>query len=717
MKNQVLLFVLLLIAPIATYSQFTDAQIEEFTQTASEQELVERNSILLMDGSFYQSIIVANKLLEMDKERPNYNYRKGYAVMRLSGNYEKSKPYFEKAILSTSKNYDAFSSKEQSSPVDSYFYLGRCHHFTEDIEKARKFYAEFIEKAPKKSELVPIAELTLVQCDVAEEFMKYPRNYEILNLGEGINTENPEYAPVVSLDGKSLYFTTRRLREDKSNEDIRDPETNMFNEDIYLSVRNENGTWGRAEILDFCLPERNDASIAVSTDERRIYLYRDDRGNGDIFFSEFQDGRFRNIEPLDIEGVNTDAWEPHITVSMDGLAKYFVSDREGGFGGRDIYRVVKLPNGKWSEPQNLGPKINSPYDEDAPFIAVDNKSLYFASNGKNSMGGFDVFLSILNDEGEWSDPINLGYPFNSMGDDIYYTTTADGFRGYLSSFRPGGNGEKDIYQITNDYLGIDNVAILAGKISVDEGQKIPEDVAISINCLNCGDKFDRTIYPRISDGVFLTNLLPCRKYEVVFHYGDDDNRTEFYREIIETDCDDDYQQIDMDVFLDVPTMSIIDPDAQEEDIVYAYAPVHFEHFFGYNNKRLNDNHKELNEFIQIIQSQLAEGRESVEIFIESSASKVPTQTFGSNMKLAERRAEVIKEMLNRIISDNPDLKDKVKVSVTKASVNGPSYAGDPNNIEKYGPFQYIKLNVRGIGENELKEQSIRSKDDVLKGKF
>jgi tetratricopeptide (TPR) repeat protein len=717
MKNFVLLFLGLVLVQYSSIGQYSDAQIRDFVETASESDLVQRNTLLLTDEYYFQSIIVADKLLEIDSERPNYNYRKGYAIIRLSADYKKAKPFFENASKSTSKNFDAFSTKETSAPVDSYYYLGRCYHYEEDIEKARQYYREFVEQANNNSELIPIAELTLKQCDQAEEFMKYPRNYEIINLGQQINSTNPEYAPVVSLDGKSLYFTSRRLREDKSNEDIKDPETNMFNEDVYVSKKENNGKWGEAKVLDFCLPERNDASIAVSTDERTIYLYRDDQGNGDIFYSDFVDGRFRDITSIDANGVNTDAWEPHITVSADGSAKYFVSDREGGFGGRDIYRIVKLPNGEWSEPQNLGPRINTPHDEDAPFLAVDNKTLYFASNGEKSMGGFDVFITVLDDEGVWSDAINLGYPFNSMGDDIYYTTTADGYQGYLSSFRSGGSGEKDIYQITNDYLGVDNVALLAGKINVAEGEKIPEDVAITINCLNCGDRFERTVYPRLSDGVFLSNLLPCRTYEVVFHYGDIDNRTEFYKEIIETDCEDDYQQIDMDVFLDVPTMSIIDKDQPTEEEIFAYAPLRFEHFYGYNNKRLNDNHSELKSFISLIENQIKDGRAKVEIFIESSASKVPTRTFGSNMNLANKRSQGIQEMLTSIIKNNELLAGKVTVSENKVSVNGPSYAGDPGNIAKYAPYQYIKLNVKSVGESEIEEKSIRSKDDELEGKL
>jgi hypothetical protein len=169
----------------------------------------------------------------------------------------------------------------------------------------------------------------------------------------------------------------------------------------------------------------------VSSDERSFYIYKDDAGNGDIFETAYKDSQFENLAASKIEGLNTEAWEPHITSSADGRYKYFSSDREGGFGGRDIYRITKLPNGKWSAPMNLGPTINSAYDEDSPFISIDNKTLYFSHNGEKSIGGFDVFISVMNDENQsWSDPINLGVPLNSTGDDIYYTTTSNGLTGF-----------------------------------------------------------------------------------------------------------------------------------------------------------------------------------------------------------------------------------------------------------------------------------------------
>lgn len=557
MTNHIKLILILVFAILtfSTSAQFTDQQTREFVKTASTKALLERNTILIMDGSFYQSIMVADKLLEINPDNANYNYRKGLALLNSSSNHYLSQPYLKKATSSTSKSYDLFSTKEVNAPFDSYFYLARTLHLSNDIDEAIKYYQEYINLAGKSPELLDLALLHIEQCKVAKHELSYPKKYEIINLGEVINTNDPEYAPVISLDGQSLYFTTRRLRADSSNYYIKEPGANMHMEDVYFSIKENGLDWGTPQLLDFCLPERNEATVAVSTDERNIYIYKDDRGNGDIFYSEFQDGRFKELKPIDIPEVNTDAWEPHITSSIDGKTKYFSSDREGGFGGRDIYRIVKLPNGEWSKAQNMGPTINGPYDEDSPFISLDNKTLYFSSNGKKSMGGFDVFITVKDDEGQWSEPLNLGYPLNSTGDDIYYTTTADGKTGYLSSFRKDGFGDKDIYEIKNDFLGKQNISLLKGEIVIAGDQPFPEDLAVTINCLNCDEANVRTVIPRIRDGKFFSTLPKCSDYELIYTRGE--GGIEFYRSTIKTNCLDEYEEIEERILLKLEDMTVI----------------------------------------------------------------------------------------------------------------------------------------------------------------
>ncbi len=714
MKNLQLLLSALFFVPTLIFSQMTDEQVKQFIETSEPREMIQKNTLMLMDGFYHQSIMVIDELLKDSPENSNFNYRKGYALFHSVSDFSMAIPFLTKAEQNISSIYDMFSPNENDAPVETYFYLGRCYHLGADIEKARLNYNKFLANPPKNSDLTAKAELMLRQCDIAELFLKNPKGYKMINLGKGINSDAPDYAPIISLDGGALYFTSRRIRPDSSNSEIKEPYNNQYLEDVYVSYRGDQETWNEPELLDLCLPERNEATVAVSTDERSIYVYKDDEGNGDIFYSEFEDSEFKKLKPVETDGVNTDAWEPHLTVSPDGKYKYFSSDREGGFGGRDIYRLVKLPSGNWSAPQNLGPTINTPNDEDSPFISVDNKTLYFSHNGEKSMGGFDVFVSVMGEDQNWSDPINLGVPLNSMGDDIYYTTTADGLTGYLSSFRPNGNGEKDIYEIQNDYLGLDNVAILSGNVITTTGVEIPEDVAFTLTCVNCGDNSIRTIRPRIKDGGFFASLQPCREYEMTFHYNE--GETEFHKETFKTKCDKGFEEIVKNILLDVPTMSVISPEDTISDVEYAYNPIKLKHYFGYNNNVLSTNSGNLKILLDELIEQAKEGRTGFEITVDASASKVPTRTFKSNMALAEKRAQNMVNILEEFISNNESLKGKVMIKTNKVGVNGPSYEnGSFKNIDKYVPYQFVKVNVNGEAtQDESETKVLESKDSELK---
>ncbi|MDX2361455.1 MAG: OmpA family protein [Crocinitomicaceae bacterium] len=526
--NKLKTLLLLLIFPMVSIAQLTEAEVRDMVNNASEQELVIQSSTMMQQNYYFLAEIIVDKLLTIKPESANYNYRKGFLIMGSRSDYIAAKPYLLKATENTDKNFDAFSVREESAPLDVYYHLGMCYHLDEDLDEARKNYSLLIENSPKGSELVSLAKLKLQQCDVAEYLIENPKTAVVENIGNIVNTGFAEYSPVVSLDGTSLYFTSRRNWEDGSTDEFRDPMLNNHPEDIYVSYQDFEGEWTSPEKLAFCRGELNEATIAVSSDERRIYVYNDGKGGGDIFFSEFGENKFEEIEELRVEGVNTDAWETHITVTPDGENMYFVSNREGGFGGRDIYRVVKLPNGDWSAPQNMGPEINTPYDEDSPFIAINNKTLYYSSNGPQSMGGFDVFVSFRDEDNSWSDPVNMGYPINSTGDDIFYTTTIDGLKGYLSSFRKGGYGEKDIYEIRNDYLGNRPISSLKGLITTISGDPISETVLVKLLCSNCENEDKKITYPRMKNGKFFAVLDRCKDYVLEFYDGDQVIRSESF---------------------------------------------------------------------------------------------------------------------------------------------------------------------------------------------
>ncbi|MFZ9028693.1 MAG: OmpA family protein, partial [Crocinitomicaceae bacterium] len=257
--------------------------------------------------------------------------------------------------------------------------------------------------------------------------------------------------------------------------------------------------------------------------------------------------KFEELFHIKNNDINTKFWETHCTVTRDGLQMYFVSSRPGGYGGRDIYRIVKLPNGNWSEPINLGPEINTPYDEDSPFIAVDNKTLYYSSNGKTSMGGFDIFRTIRDENDVWSPPMNLGFPINSTGDDVFYTTTADGLRGYLSSYRKGGMGEKDIYEIENDYLGIKSISLLKGEFRMTDGSPVGDDVIALLTCDNCNDETQVDVDLRIKSGSFFSALDRCKDYTLKL-YSDSGQRL-LKTEKFTTLCNDQNETIEKIVYI------------------------------------------------------------------------------------------------------------------------------------------------------------------------
>jgi outer membrane protein OmpA-like peptidoglycan-associated protein len=285
----------------------------------------------------------------------------------------------------------------------------------------------------------------------------------------------------------------------------------------------------------------------VSIDERRVYTYNDKSGLGDIYYSDYMNGRFSTIVPVKINDVNNaERWETHYTVSPDGNTVFFVSDRLEGYGKRDIYMMEKI-DGEWSEPKNMGGNINSEWDEDAPFMGLDNNVLYFSSTDSSSMGEFDIFMSVKDENKIWSNPVNLGYPINSVGDDLFYTHTADGKKAYLTSFRKGGKGEKDVYRI-DVTSNIQNIAFLNGEIIHAQGKDIPEDSYVQITCLDCEDSESMLLTPRVRDGVFLSKLDKCKEYELAYYYNE--NTKDPYTETFSTNCDLAYEEIYKRVLLD-----------------------------------------------------------------------------------------------------------------------------------------------------------------------
>jgi len=527
-------------------AQVSENSIDAIIRTADEATLVMECSSLLQENYFYYAEKIADKLLTIKPNSSNYNYRKGFIVMKKNQDYITALPYLEKAVRDISKNYDMYSHRETGAPADAYYHMGKCYHLYENLDKADEYYNKFLSETRKNSVLIKDAEMGIVQVANARDAVANPKKVTVTNLGNNVNNEYPDYSPMIALDGTALYYTSRRPWENGESDIYKNMDYNTYTEDVYMSEQDGAGGWTKPKRLDLGSPIFNEATVAVSADERKVFVYQDLSGGGDLFVSNVVDGKFQAPEELDYKGINSEDWETHCTISPDGRNIYFVSDRPGGFGGRDIYKITKLPDGTWTDPVNLGPTVNTAYDEDSPFMAIDNKTMYYGSNGPKSIGGFDIFKTVK-DEQDWSEPENLGYPINRTGDDLFYTTTADGQKGYLSSWRPNGFGEKDIYEINSDISAIKNASVLSAKIYRIDAPVDPT-VFVKLKCVSCKDGEDtkeHILYPRVRDGVVISDLLQCRKYDITYM---ESETKEIKKESFSTTCAGGFEEIKKDVY-------------------------------------------------------------------------------------------------------------------------------------------------------------------------
>lgn len=695
MKPTLLMLFSLLIFDL--FGQSIDTEITKLINTGNENQLLKESSKYIQNEYYFQANKIVDKLLEKNNTSSNYNYRKGFLLTKINNQFQEAIPYFEKAKEHVSLNFDMFSANEKNAPLELYYYLATCYHKQNELEKAKEFYTKFIKLAKDKSELKELSKLKLLQCDNASSLSNSNETLKIKNMGKTINSEFPEYTPVISLDGTSLYFTARKKW--KKNEQTIDPSSNLPFEDIYVSYMNIDSSWTKPEKLPFCLPNRNEATVAISSDERQLFLYQDTTGNGDIYSTEINSKRKNKLEIVSINGLNTEFWETHCVFSQDKNLLFFTSDRPGGFGGRDLYFMRKISPTEWSKPENMGPNINSKYDEDAPFLSSDSKTLYYASNGPKSIGGFDILISEY-ENGTWGLSKNIGKPINSTNDEIYYTTTFDGSRGFFTSDRPNGAGEKDIYELRNSSIPVKNTILFEGHIKTVDNSTLPNDLVLELDfkCDGCEDiEKNQKIYPRLRDGLIYFGLKPNKTYEM--SYTKDDGSKDLFGESITTPSTNSSEKIVRDFIYDpkTKTIKLIKNTAKDsiteikEVVVSTFKNLEFLHYFEYNKNKITTRRGDLKKFLKQIIEQLDNGRKNITVNIYSSASNVPTKAYESNEELTKMRAENLKYDLIAFFEENQAYKGRVNIVITSAIVDGPPYDADADKQEKYTPYQFVGL--------------------------
>lgn len=442
-------------------------------------------------GDFNLALKNYLELVKQEPENSKYNYRIGVCYLNTNIDKAKAVSYLEKTL------------QLPEPDANTYYLLGRAYHFAYRFNEAIKMYEQFKANNNGTPENVIDVEKQIEYCYNAIELMKFPLDVTFKNLGQNINSRYRDYYPFVAKDESFLIFNSKR--EDGSSKQT----DGTFTSEVYFS-KTKNGELGKVRKLDQNINtlSGNEEIVGMSPDgDFLIFYFENEKNFGDLFIAEFENEEIKNLQKLP-KSINSKNHEIAASVSKNGDAIYFASDLEGGFGGVDLYISLKLPNGEWAPVQNLGPSINTPFDEDFPNITADGRSLYFSSKGHTSMGGYDIFKASWDPVKRiWSDVKNVGFPINTPEDNTNFRESENGRTGYLSALRAEGLGDYDIYSVTFNEVEPE-YTVIKGFVSTQDTANIIKDVFISVLDLQTDELY----------GSYLTNPITGR-YIIILPQG------------------------------------------------------------------------------------------------------------------------------------------------------------------------------------------------------
>jgi hypothetical protein len=456
---------------------------------------------LFEDQDFVAAAAVYNKIQQDHPNELYLKYKAGICGLFRSDLHESSMHFL----------MEVYAKNPMAEDVQ--YYLAKAYHYNHRFDDALNLLDSYLSakglSIPQKRNAARLKDY----CMNAKTMVADPVDAQIEIMTEIVNSVNAEYVPLVSSDESVIIYTYRGdgSKGGLQNQDYQPDPYGMYYEDVFISHK-ENGAWSSPSGISSVNTNEHDAAIGLSNDGHKLLIFKDNgKDGGDIYMSRLDTSGWSVPEKLRGD-VNSTAWEGSASLSSDERTLFFSSERPGGFGGKDIYKASLQPDGSWSNVINLGPEINTTYDEDAPFIHPDSKTLLYSSKGWNSMGGYDVFSSFLNDKGTWTASKNLGYPINTTDEDIYFVLSPDGKRGYYASGKAGGFGLHDLYMVDmpDDYKK-PVVAMIKGNTMLDDKPVLAQiNVEIADN-----DK----IYGNFSSGTYgnyLVNLLPGHCYKITY---------------------------------------------------------------------------------------------------------------------------------------------------------------------------------------------------------
>lgn len=393
--------------------------------------------------NFKSGIDYMNKALEKD---PNFWEAHMFAgeFAEMLGDYPSAIDHYRKA-LAINPNH--------STTGSTYFYLANLEQAIGDYDNAMRNIDLFERNPNANPELLVKARQIRSNCEFAKKAMQNPIDFNPINIGPGINTEDPEYFPTITVDGRTILFT-RRIADGRVSGNFKEQE------DFFVSQLGNNNIWGKAEPMPANVNTvNNEGAPTIAPDGRTLVFVgcpdasgeyygenRTGKGSCDLFLTKKLGNRW--MDPVNLPGnVNSFHWETQPSLSSDGKTMYFIRGIRGRdiSNNADIYVTRLQPNGQWGTPERLPDHINTPEQEESVLIHPDGRTLYFASRGHVGMGGSDLYVTRMDENGNWSKPENLGYPINTKFDENSLMVSPDGEIAFFASDRDGGYGDLDIY--------------------------------------------------------------------------------------------------------------------------------------------------------------------------------------------------------------------------------------------------------------------------------
>ncbi|MBN1789667.1 MAG: PD40 domain-containing protein [Bacteroidales bacterium] len=383
----------------------------------------------LMLKEFDKALDLCLKILKTEPGNADIKHSIGICYLNSESDKAKAIPYLEEAVQKISTDYNPNSLKEENASFESLFTLGSAYRVNNELDKAIDAYNKFKEYLDKNDDYNrQVADQYIRNCNLAREMQAFPVGFNAVNLGDKINDARPNFNAVVSADGKTLAYTS--------------PGRQGY--EIWISTQGDSG-WTASKNITTVLGTGNYMKTCdLSSDGLTMLLALDDPVNSDIYISRFSKGRWSKVEPLG-KTINSKMQETHASFSPDNNTLYFTSNRKGGEGDLDIYKSVMNAKGEWGKPENLGPGVNTPFNEETPFISDDGQVLYFSSEGHEGIGGYDVFRYSLGNVAGGA--VNLGYPVNTTDNNLFYFPVGDGTSAYYSFVGSETYGGRDVYAV------------------------------------------------------------------------------------------------------------------------------------------------------------------------------------------------------------------------------------------------------------------------------